>query len=65
MHRLAVVLTVLGALSFLGGIYRVLFGRLIVGTGLLGVSPETYWRGAVGFLLIAIVVLMLERSQKR
>jgi len=65
MRRLAIVLTILAALSFLGGIYRVLFGRLIVGTGLLGVSPETYWRGATGLVLFAIVVLMLERTQNR
>ena len=65
MRRLAIVLTILAALSFLGGIYRVLFGRLIVGSGLLGVSPETYWRGATGLVLFAIVVLMLERTQNR
>ena len=65
MRRLAVVLTVLAALSFAGGIYRIVFGRLIVGTGILGGSPETYWRGAVGLLLFAIVVLMLQRAQSR
>ena len=65
MRKLAIVLTILAALSFLGGVYRIVFGRLLVGTGLLGVGPETYWRGATGLVLFAIVVLMLERTQSR
>ena len=65
MRNLAIGLTILAALSFLGGVYRIAFGRLLVGTGILGVSPETYWRGATGLLLFAVVVLMLERTRSR
>jgi len=65
MRKLAVVLTVLAALSFLGGICRILFARMAVSMGLLGVSPETYWRGATGLLLFAVVILMLDRSRAR
>jgi len=65
MRKLAVVLTVLAALSFFGGIWRVFLGRLVVGTSILGFRPETYWRGATGLLLFAIVLLMLERSQSK
>ena len=65
MRNLAIGLTILAALSFLGGVYRIVFGRLLVGTGILGVSPETYWRGATGLLLFAVVVLMLERTRSR
>lgn len=65
MRKLAVVLTGLAALSFAGGTARALFGRLVAGTSFLNVSPETYWRGATGLLLFAIVLLMLERSQPK
>ena len=62
MRKLAVILTVLAALSFFGGVWRTFLGRLVVGTGILGVSAEAYWRGATGLLLFAIVLLMLDRK---
>jgi hypothetical protein len=65
MRRLAVVLTILAALTFLGGICRIMFHQHYFGMGLLAVGGETYWRGAIGLLLFAIVVLMLERAQSR
>ena len=65
MRRLAGVLTGLAALSFFGGVWRTFLGRALVGTSILGVSPETYWRGATGLLLFAIVLLMLERPQPK
>jgi len=65
MRKLAIVLTVLAALSFFGGVWRTFLGRLVVGTSFLGVSAEAYWRGATGLLLLAIVLLMLDRSQTR
>ena len=63
MRKLAEILTILAALSFLGGVYRLVFGRLIVGTSILGMPPEAYWRGATGLLLFAIVLLMLDRAK--
>lgn len=62
MRKVAVVLTGLAALSFLGGTARVFVGRMVDGMGILSHQPETYWRGATGLLLFAIVLLMLERS---
>lgn len=64
MRKLAVVLTGLAALSFAGGTARAFF-RLFDGTALQHLQPETYWRGATGLLLFAIVLLMLERSQSK
>ena len=65
MRKLAIVLTGLAGLSFLGGVWRTFLGKLFVGTSFLALDPETYWRGATGLLLFAIVLLMLERSQTR
>jgi hypothetical protein len=62
MRKLAIVLTGLAGLSFLGGAWRTLLGRL---PSFLALDPETYWRGATGLLLFAVVLLMLERSQPR
>jgi hypothetical protein len=65
MRKLAVVLTGLAALTFVGGTARAFYGRIFYGTSLYVLQPETYWRGATGLLLFAIVLLMLERSQPR
>ena len=63
MRKVAIVFTALAALSFLGGTSRAFFGSYLFGMGKLGIQPETYWRGATGLLLFAIVLLMLERPR--
>jgi hypothetical protein len=65
MRKLAVVLTVLAALTFLGALGRIFLGRALAGIHVFAFAPETYWRGATGLLLFAIVLLMLERSQPK
>jgi hypothetical protein len=65
MRKTAIVLTVLAALAFFGGVWRAFLGRLVVGHGALGLSAQGYWRGATGLLLFAIVLLLLERSQTK
>jgi hypothetical protein len=65
MRKLAVVLTILAALTFLGGICRIMFHQHYFGMGLLAVGGETYWRGATALLLFAITVLMIDRAQSR
>ncbi len=57
MRTVALVLVLLAALAFLVGTYSAFTGAILVGK-----APVTYWRGAVGFLLFAITLLMLERK---
>lgn len=56
MRQLTTVLLVLAAIAFLVGAYSAFSGVLIVGR-----LPVTYWRGAVGLLLFAITLLLMER----
>lgn len=56
MRRLAVILTVLAAIAFVIGTYVAFSGQLVIGR-----QAMVYWRGAVGLLLFAITVLLLER----
>lgn len=58
MRTLAIVLTVLAAVAFLVGTYAA-FGNVPV----VGKAPVTYWRGAVGLLLFALTVLLLDRGR--
>lgn len=58
MRTLAIVLTVLAAVAFVVGAYAA-FGNVAVA----GKLPVTYWRGAVGFLLFAIAVMVLDRGR--
>lgn len=58
MRTLVVVLIVLAAVAFLVGTYCV-FGSTLV----IGKPPATYWRGAVGFLLFAIALMLFERGK--
>lgn len=57
MRTVALVLVLLAAVAFLVGTYSAFTGAILVGK-----APVTYWRGAVGFLLFAITLLMLERK---
>ena len=65
MRKLAAVLTGLAGFCFVGGTIRAFFGRALARIPYLDSDPETYWRGATGLLLFAIVLLMLERSETR
>ena len=65
MRKLAEVLTILAAITFVLGVARIFFWRLMAGVPYMAATPETYWRGATGLLLFAIVLLMLERSKAR
>jgi len=58
MRQLAWVLLCLAAVAFLVGTYSA-FG----GVQLLGHWPVTYWRGAVGLVLFAITLRLLERDR--
>jgi len=58
MRTLAIVLTVLAVVAFLVGTYAA-FGNVAV----VGKPPVTYWRGAVGLLLFAVTVLLLDRGR--
>jgi len=64
MRKLAQVLTILAALSFVGGLCRAYLSALQPVLELVGMTPQGYWRGTVALLLFAIVVLMLDRPQK-
>jgi hypothetical protein len=66
MRRGALVLTVLAAVSFVAGVIELIALRLawVLRLFVLGV-PRTYWRGAVGLLLFAITLLLLERSASK
>ena len=57
MRQLIVVLVVLAALAFVVGAVSAFTGAAIVGK-----APVTYWRGAGGFLLFAITLLLLEKK---
>ena len=63
MRRLAIVLTVLAALAFLGSLWRAFLGHFLVGMSIYGMTAQGYWRGATGLLLFAIVLLLLDRSR--
>jgi hypothetical protein len=65
MRKLAVILTIVAALTFLGGVLRIVFHQHYYGLGLLAVGGETYWRATTALLLFAIVVLMIDRAQSR
>jgi len=58
MRTLVIVLIVLAAVAFLIGAYCA-FGSTVV----IGKPPATYWRGAVGFLLFAITLMLFERGK--
>jgi hypothetical protein len=57
MRQLILVLVVLAALAFVVGAISAFSGAVIVGK-----APVTYWRGAVGFLLFAITLLLMEKK---
>lgn len=57
MRQLAVALVLLAALAFVVGTYSAFSGSLV-----LAKQPVTYWRGAIGFLLFAVTLLLLGRS---
>jgi len=59
MRQLAVALVALAAIAFVVGAYSAFSGALVVGH-----APVTYWRGAMGFLLFAITLLLLARAPK-
>jgi len=58
MRQLATVLLVLAAVAFLVGAYSAFSGAHVVGR-----MPVTYWRGAIGMLLFAITLLLMERRK--
>ena len=57
MRQAVWVLVALAAVAFLVGTFSAFSGIVVVGK-----APVTYWRGAVGFLLFAITLLLLERK---
>lgn len=59
MRQLVVILVALAALAFVVGAFSAFSGVLVIGK-----APVTYWRGAVGFLLFAITLLLLERPSR-
>ena len=56
MRNVAVALLVLAVLAFVVGTYSAFSGSLVLAT-----HPVTYWRGAIGFLLVATTLLLFER----
>ncbi len=58
MRTLAIVLVVLAALAFVVGTYGAFGNALVVGK-----APVTYWRGAVGLLLFAVALQLLDRGR--
>lgn len=64
MRRLAGGLVAFGSAVFVGGAIRAFHGTGLFGWGPLHVPPETYWRTAVFFVLVAMALLMLERSPR-
>jgi hypothetical protein len=57
MRQLILVLVVLAALAFVVGAISAFSGQIFIGK-----APVTYWRGAVGFLLFAITLLLMEKK---
>ncbi len=60
MRNVAVALLALAVLAFVVGTYSAFSGSLV-----LAKAPVTYWRGAIGFLLFAVTLLLLERPAAR
>lgn len=60
MRQTALALVVLAAVAFAVGAYSAFSGALV-----LGHAPVTYWRGAVGFLLFAMALLLLVRTPRQ
>ena len=58
MRHLATVLLALAAIAFIVGAYSAFSGAHVIGR-----MPVTYWRGAVGMLLFAITLLLMERTK--
>lgn len=56
MRNVALALLALAVLAFVVGTYSAFSGSLV-----LAKQPVTYWRGAIGFLLFAVTLLLLER----
>jgi hypothetical protein len=65
MRKLAIVLTMLAALAYLGAIWRAFLGRFIVGHSAIALTAQGYWRATIALLLFAVVALLLERSQPK
>lgn len=60
MRQLINLLVVLAAVSFVVGA----FARFIIDGPLLGHEPVVYWRGAVGLMSFAIVLLLMQIRDK-
>jgi hypothetical protein len=58
MRQVVIALVLLAALAFAVGTFSAFSGVLVIGK-----APVTYWRGAVGFLLFAITILLLDRPR--
>jgi hypothetical protein len=58
MRTAAVGLILLAALAFVVGAFAAFSGATVVGR-----LPVTYWRGAIGLLLFAIALMLLERGR--
>jgi hypothetical protein len=59
LRSLISVLIAFAAIAFLTGIYA-----CFVNARVLGYAPETYWRGAMGFLVFAIAFLQVQIRDK-
>lgn len=64
MRRLSTALVALGSVTFLAGAVRAYHGTGLFGWGPLHVPPETYWRTAVFFVLVAMALMMLDRGAR-
>ena len=56
MSNLVGVLLALAVLAFLSGV----FARFLGGGGLLGFEAVVFWRGAIGFLAFAAILLLMQ-----
>ncbi len=59
MRQLILVLVVLAAVAFVVGAVSAFF---MSSAPIVGKAPVTYWRGAIGFLLFAITLLLMEKK---
>lgn len=61
MREAVWALVILAALAFLGGI----FSRFLGDGSLWGHPSVTYWRGAIGLLAFAVVLLLMQIRDRR
>jgi len=60
MKQLVIVLVVLAAIAFIAGT----IARFLLGGPLMGHEPVVYWRGSIGLLAFAGVLLLMQIRDK-